>query len=742
MKLFFPFIFILFFLATQKLFSGNNELDSMLNLLHGTKADSTKANILIDLFKGTIYSNSDTAKSFAIQGLQISTKNKDRKKIAQFLRYIGIVYQIKGDYNKALDYFTKSLNISLEMNNKKGISYSYVDIGLIYYNQGKYLKSIEFYQKALKIAEDLKDKIGISSCLQNIGNIYSDQKNYVKARVYYKKAIIIYKENADEKGVSDCLNNIGTAYLDEIKTIKNAKKKFLLDSALNYYSKALTLREQINNKEGISECYTNIAKIHTEKKETEKALELFNKSLSICKYPDDKYQISLNYEGLGNLYSLRKEYDKAILYYMKGESIAKDLGNYLTLFSIYFSLPEIFSHRGDYKKAYEYQVKLKTVNDSIFNAENNKVISNVTEEYENQKQQLVIQNLHKDKELQATELNKQKTVRNYLYGVMGLVLLIVFLMIIAYRTKQKANRQLQILNAEINGQKMEIEFKNEELNQQNDEIRAQRDEIDHQRKLIEERNREVMDSIHYAKRIQSAILPNKEFLDALFFDYFVLFHPKDIVSGDFFWAGKRKNLTLIAAADCTGHGVPGAFMSMLGGSFLNEIVAKDDVLSTNQVLDNLRKYVIDSLQQKGVFGEQKDGMDLAFCALDTETNKLQFSGANNPCWVIRIESGIPKILEFPPDKMPIAIYENMSPFTKHDIQLQKNDIFYIFSDGFYDQLGGPNQKKMLKKRFRELLLQYCNLPMQEQREQLLKAHDRWRGSQEQIDDILVIGVKI
>jgi serine phosphatase RsbU (regulator of sigma subunit) len=266
-------------------------------------------------------------------------------------------------------------------------------------------------------------------------------------------------------------------------------------------------------------------------------------------------------------------------------------------------------------------------------------------------------------------------------------------------------------------------------------------EIVEKNKKIEHQNIAITDSIRYAKRIQTAVLPDKQ--TCTLFDYFIYFSPKDIVSGDFYWVHhfeKQKRLIFIAA-DCTGHGVPGAFMSMLGTSFLNEIVAKLDVNHSDSILNLLRKYVINTLSQglkEGDKDERKDGMDMALASIDLNNMMLEYSGANNPFVLIR--NG--ELTEYKPDKMPIGAYVKQDiPFQRTNIKLEKEDIFYLFSDGFVDQFGGEDGRKYMKKNFKDFLLSIHHLPMHEQRELLQKEMERWMVGHEQIDDQLIIGVK-
>ncbi|MFH2143119.1 MAG: SpoIIE family protein phosphatase, partial [Bacteroidota bacterium] len=339
------------------------------------------------------------------------------------------------------------------------------------------------------------------------------------------------------------------------------------------------------------------------------------------------------------------------------------------------------------------------------------------------------------------------------------------LSIVVYRNyshKKKAN----IL---LTDQKNEIEEKNEELKQSNEEISAQRDEIETQRDLvtfqkekIEEIHSQLTSSIHYAKRIQNAVLPEKEFIDTLLNDYFILFKPRDIVSGDFFWMTMRKKHLLVAVADCTGHGVPGAFISMLGISFLNDIVARDDVTKASHVINVLREYILKSLQQKGNDSEQKDGMDIAFICVNmepeytesgTEQFNVQYAGANNSLYIAKtkVEEKVVNdysstIVEIKGDKMPISIYRNMNDFTNHELILQKGDIIYLCTDGFYDQYGGPHDRKYLSMNFRKLLDEISGNSMETQKEILNETIESWMNyngkTHEQTDDITVMGIKI
>jgi ligand-binding sensor domain-containing protein len=323
------------------------------------------------------------------------------------------------------------------------------------------------------------------------------------------------------------------------------------------------------------------------------------------------------------------------------------------------------------------------------------------------------------------------------------------------RTKQLRERNIEIehKNVVLEEQKKEILTQNEILHQQKEEIEAQRDLIqdqkeiaENQRDFITEQKKEIEDSIHYAKRIQTAALPENVYLNNLFKDYFILFKPRNIVSGDFYWAGTRENKLIIVAADCTGHGVPGAFMSMLGIRFLDEIVNDNKIIRPDLILNKLRDNIIKALHQTGEMFEAKDGMDIALCSIDYENQILEYAGAHNPLYYIRNN----EVQVYKADDMPIAIYEKMNPFAQHSIKFEKGDCFYIFSDGYPDQFGGPKGKKFMYKKFRELLAEISVKEMKEQKLMLDQTIEEWKQYPDnygnscfaQVDDICVIGVRL
>ncbi|MFH2095685.1 MAG: SpoIIE family protein phosphatase [Bacteroidota bacterium] len=288
-------------------------------------------------------------------------------------------------------------------------------------------------------------------------------------------------------------------------------------------------------------------------------------------------------------------------------------------------------------------------------------------------------------------------------------------------------------NNQIKRHKDQLALEKARVKEQKNQIESQKDEIERQKK-------EITDSINYAKLIQNAILPDENCLGAYFKENFILFMPKDIVSGDFYWVKEKMGKIIITAVDCTGHGIPGAFMSMLGITLLNEITGRMDDITANAILNALRDKIISTLKQTGEEGSSQDGMDMAICIIDRTKNSLQYSGANNPVYIIRKK----ELIELKADRMPVGYYEKNEPFKNEDFQLEQNDSIYLFSDGFSDQLGYNEDyqiKKLKSGAFKQLLLNVQDKSMEVQRYILEKELSEWRSTQEQTDDIIVIGIR-
>ncbi len=431
--------------------------------------------------------------------------------------------------------------------------------------------------------------------------------------------------------------------------------------------------------------------------------------------------------------------------------------------------------------------KILNSQQSVIKGQENEIITkkneleNQVREFERQKKVLDHQEseIKSQKNLidsQKSELNKtfenlkkQQLVMYFLGIVVIFIGLLAFSIYRGYRIKKKINAALKRKNIEIFQQKEEIEAQrdklanlNEELTQKNeeisaqhveieaqrDEIAAQRDTVVSQKKQIEYILSEVTDSIHYAGRIQNAILPSEAKWATFPFKHFIIYQPRDIISGDFYWFESFGNSIVFCVADCTGHGVPGAFMSMLGFAALHDAIKVNKETDPGKILIRTREYIINALQQKkNIENVQftpsvKDGMDIALCVVNTETLELQFAGANNPVYIVSQKENDITLTEIKGDKMPIGIHERMDAFTSHTLSLQKGDCIYLFSDGIADQFGGPLGKKFKYKQLKNLLTADTNLPMEIQQTMIAETFSEWKGDQEQVDDVCIFGVRV
>lgn len=789
------FYLILFLIITNCAFAQNPSIDSLNQVLESEIHDTTKISILIEISKSLELDNIDT--SILILENTARLCNKVAVKYPNNIRYYiqkqkahclfnlialyetegdsanqffylrkcqdlrstlhdtiglidlfvakGLYYSNHGKHQQALKYFNKSLKYANGINYQKGIAEAYNNIGYVYNNNGQIDLSLETYFKGLLIQEQIEDLKGASSTLNNIAYIYFQQENYKKALEYWQKSLKYRMQTKDKDLISHSLLNLGSVYFRLGDTPK----------ALEYFEKSYEIQLANNDKLAGAYSLNNIGFIYNQQKDYKNAEKYWNKCLKIRREINDKKGQVYSLQNLSSLYINIKKNDLALITAQEAVKLSNQLGILSLSQASYFRLYQVQLKRKFYKEALNNFIQYSNLKDSILNETNTQSLAERDAKYKYDIKQIA-DSISYTKEIKIKDLNlsKQKAIvqkqkiQQYALSI-GLVLILIIL-ILGYRnlkSKQKANLLLQ-------KQKNEIEAQTSELYSRNEEIQSQRDEISYRKDEIEKIHADVKDSIVYAKNIQNAMLPNKKLLDNNFSDSFVFFKPKDVVSGDFYWWSEVEGQTIITAADCTGHGVPGAFMSMLGISFLREIVNKEYITHTGVILRRLRKEIVKSLKQKEKSDllTVNDGMDMSLVSINHKNNILQFSGANNPIYIItknkRALSGYESIqgfdgfFELKPDKMPIGLYDKMDRFTTQEIQLEKGDQIYLFSDGYADQFGGPKGKKFKYRAFKKLILQHSNRPMIEQREILFSTLKSWQGIEEQVDDLVVLGIKI
>lgn len=646
----------------------------------------------------------DSSLTILFSAQEIENKLDSISLKAEILSAIATNYYFKGDYTNTLSYLTAQLNLFRNLDNKIGIALCLNRMGIIYKNMDQYEDAIYYYQEALKIEEERKDSTGICRALINIGNIYfQNRKNFTQAINFYTKAINISKAINDKNNTAVLLNNIGLIFYNQEK----------YQEALNNFKEALSIYIELEKPDGVAETENYLAVLYAKLGNFKKADKFIKNSYNHYSSIGAKPRIAETLRDRGDIFLEWGQYNQALESYFKSYELFIELGSKTNIANIYHKISETYAKLNNYKKAFDYHTLSTDLNDSLFSEKMNKQIAEFQTLYETEKKDKEISLLNKDKALQDSQLKRQKLVIWFFTIGFGVISILLILILRLFRQKQKANKILE---------------------QKNEEISLQRDHIFQQ-------NKEITDSIAYASRIQNALLPPPELIEKIIPNSFVLFKPRDIVSGDYYWLSQKGNKIIAVTADCTGHGVPGAFMSMLGISFLNEIVnlSNEDELKADIILNDMRSLVISSLRQTGNVGESRDGMDMTLCIIDYDKMEVNYAGAYNPLYIVRNC----ELIEYKPDKMPIGIHIKKSEnFTSQNIPLKKGDILYTFSDGYVDQFGGPDDSKFRKKNFKELLLEICSENMQKQKEILDRTIVEWMDGYEQIDDILVSGIKI
>ncbi len=722
-------------------------------------------------------SNYDTSIEFFEKTMALEDELDDKVGVSTCLTNIGIIYNYKGNHIKSLEYQEKALAVSEQIGDKKAISVSLVNLGASYDDQGMYDKALDCYEKALALKTELEDKPGISICYNNMGEVHLDRGDYAKAIEYYEKSLKIDQELEDNPGMAICLMNIGHVhflksdfnkaldyYEKSLSIAEKADEKRILANVLNYIGelklnqkkfsdalisleKSLDYAKQIGEQSVEAQSVFLIGSVYLRQGDFKNASGHFNEALNLHLELGEQAKVGDDYVEIARADLLTNKMDSAILNSKKANSIGKEIGSKELVQNSAELLSKIYARLHNYTKAYQYMIEFKEVHDSIYTLESTKQINLVEHRFELERKQNEIELQKSQLEKQEILLSRQKLEQNTLIGILLASFTIIIVIVISYLRTQKD----KIL---ITRQRDQIEESMEELNQTNEELKVTVETVNKQKVQIEKKNKEITDSIKYAQYIQRAILPKKEDIDRLLKNCFVLYLPKDIVSGDFYWLTEVEDHTVVAAVDCTGHGVPGAFMSMLGLSYLNDIVNKEYITHTGVILRRLRKEVIKALQQKGELGEQRDGMDISICSIDYKEMKLQFSGAHNPLYIIRslnkpvINEANSLIMdnwvlyEIKGDAMPIALYEKMERFQSFEIDIMEGDRIYMFSDGYADQFGGSEGKRLRSKPFKEILLTNCTLAMEQQKIILERSFDQWKQNHQQIDDVMVLGFEI
>jgi serine phosphatase RsbU (regulator of sigma subunit)/Tfp pilus assembly protein PilF len=696
-----PFLFLLF---TGTIISAqDSQIDSMVMALQGMREDSVKVNAMNDIAAGVYRTDPDKAIKYSQEAKALAEQLNFPSGVALAYKNIGLGYYMQGNYVEASKNWESSMEIYEELGDDQMVANILNNLGSVYVTIGQNVLAIQSYLRALKMAEELGDSIRISTLLMNIGVVYFEMPGSLdSAQNYYIRAMEIGEEinYSDVVGMSSL--NLGQVYFEEEK----------LDSARYYLEKSLTILTGNIDK---SAALNIMGGIYSKKGEYALSIDYFQDALKLAREDSAQRETVNILLGLAGTYENMNDPRKAIEYYKEAESISEEIGLNQELSGAYEGLATNYARLFDYPNAYKYLSLQNTVDNAYYRSESDNETHNLMFDYQLEKKQNEIALLEQQAKIEQL-MNKRQKAITIAIGILGLFLL-----------------------AAAGGFFSRMQY----IRKTNRKINAQKEQI--------------TDSIAYAQRIQSAILPSQELVDTLLPQNFVLFRPKDIVSGDFYWIKEVQDHIVIVGADCTGHGVPGAFMSMLGITMFNSLIGDRCFDAPGAILDRLRDRVKEMLAQQGNGDEQKDGMDIAIAVFSKNNRELHFSGAHNPLYIIRkksvpvqndlepfasVENGEYRLFEIKGDKQPIGVHWEEKPFRTTSVYLKEQDSFYLFSDGFIDQFGGEDRKKFKSMNFKKLLLSVQGKEMELQKQTLEQTFDQWKGDFEQIDDVSVIGVRI
>jgi serine phosphatase RsbU (regulator of sigma subunit) len=720
-----------------------HKLDSLLLLTRSHAADTALADIYNNIGYQYTRIDADSSELFSSKGRELSQSLNYKRGLGDAYNNIGINYYIRGAYAEAEKQFLLSKKIAEELRDTRSVLNRQSNLGIIYYAQGRYAEALSNYSSTLRAHQQAKDTLGMARSLDYMASVYIQLADYDKALNSYLKALDFYEKKGDKSGMTQVYNNIGIVY----NNLDNYAK------AIENYEACVRISKQIGDRYRLTPVYNNLGKIYQKQGDREKAVWHFNESLRLSREMHNTPGIAYNLVDLGTLAQEKKDYSTALRYYQealqihetnneqysvantltavaavklqlgqlaeasqaleKALRIAGNLKAKNTLAECYTQLALLYKKQNNFKRSLEYLERYAEMRDTILNDDKNKNMAEMQARFDTDKKEKEIALLTKNKNIEELRLGEQEAnlekQRVTIYASLGgitLALALAFFVMRGYSEKKKANALL--------------EEKNEAISQQ--------------KQLLEEKNVLITDSIEYARNIQEAILPDPENFRAQFKDSFVFFRPKDVVSGDFYWLRRTDaNEILLAAIDCVGHGVPGAFMALHSYNLLERISKERPGARPADMLDTLNKNVLESLNQQHETASAKHGMDLALIRIDG--NSVHYAGARNPLIIVGRE-----YREIKADAMYIGGAQGS--FTNHTLQAEPGDMLYLYTDGYPDQKGGPQHKKFFVSEFKKLLQTIAGKSCQEQEQLLRDTFQRWKGDGEQIDDVLVIGVRI
>ncbi len=693
-------------------------------------------------------SEHDTMKMNAIYGIVLECWD-DRV----WPKYNQWVYDVVSKKLKNKDYENEVVKKNFIKNKAASIN----NFGYLKNSEGNILEALTLYLQSLKLMKSINHKEGMASTLNNIASIYAGQDDFDTALEYNQQSLEIAQENNDLEAQSISYTNLGALYDD----MGDPEK------ALLYYERCLDLTKQLNDPSGTANALNNIAGIKEDKGEVQEAEAFYLEAIELLSIESNEEGLAIVLNNLADLYWSQNNIQKAKYYAKEALVIAHRIAYPSLLMSAYHTQFKINKQEQNWMRALYSHEQYIAMRDSVKNDENTRAVLNRKFQYEYQIQaakdsiaraeenrihaaEIMAEKAEKERHILASENHKleaeqQKKQNFILYGGLAILLLLAAFIFNRFKVTQRQNAIIASQKNEVESQKQKIELQHQNL---------------------EAIHKEVSDSIAYAQRLQQAILPSGDDLNHHLKDGFVMYRPKDVVSGDFYWMQVLKDQVLIAVADCTGHGVPGAMVSVVCSNALNRSVKEFGLTDPAKILDKTRDLVIETFTLSGK--EVKDGMDISLCALSKDydesgTRHVSFAGANNPIWLVTLKTDLNQaklkenktvvgehkaLIELRPNKQPVGLYETPEPFSSQTLSVKKGEMLYLFTDGFADQFGGKttsqfgNGKKYKYKPLKQFILNMNALDMDIQQLRLEEEFELWKGDFEQVDDVCIIGIRL
>ncbi len=682
------------------------------------------------------------AAEWYMKSLEIYRLLGEDRQATNTLLYIGNAFFHQGMLPEAEEYYKQTLESAKEAGLTEFSARALQNLGNVTHLQGRLREGMSYYQQALDDYEKLQDVTGVASCYIGLGNSVLEEKRFDRARFYYQEARLAFEKAGHRHGEFNAIMNLGTVFLEEGQ----------YDPAVSHFELALEKARMLEHSPGILRCYHNLGLACSRRGDKQRALEYYTASLSISRASDNFIGLASTLGNMASLHNDLGQYREALA--AAGESLdhARRIESIDDQRLAMHNLARAYEGLGRYREALVRYQQYKVLHDSVQNLESRKHINQLEASFhfESMQQQLDLQTTQLEKQAlemthQAAEVRRQKLLRNALIMAFSLLALLFVLVYMNLRQRRKAGEKMAL-------QKQRVEEANTRLLRQFREIQEARNAIASQKQQIDSKNQSLLAGIRYARDIQQALLPGRAEMERVLGSYFLVYKPRDIVGGDFYWACRTGRWAVVALGDATGHGVPGAFISLLALTFLKELSDKGMFSDPGDWLCRMFSAMESSLQGNGREGHS-DGVDAALLAIDHENKQVLYAGSRCPLYVasgkdIRIDGRWSRVEEDGPLRkvhpalMPRNAVAGAARFSNHDIRGQAGDRLYLLTDGLADQMGGENRQRFTSRRVSLLLGDLWHLPLQEQEEKWQAAFRDWKGALEQVDDVSVLGIEL